>query len=601
MRVTHLGDSRKNRNDIQTLKTLLPYVWAFKWRVIAALICLIIAKVASVTTPLYLKDIVDALSVKETLLALPVAALIGYGFARLATSLFAELRDALFARVTQGAIREVAHSVFKHLLNLSLRFHLERQTGGMSRDIERGTKGIGFLLSFLIFNILPTLLEISMVAAILLSRYQGAFALVTLGTIGLYICFTLFVTEWRMLFRRSMNMLDSEANAKAIDALLNYETVKYFGNERYELNRYDRNLDAWVESAVKNQVSLNLLNAGQGLIIVSGITILLALSAQGVVNGTMTVGDVVLVSAYLTQLYAPLNFLGFVYREMKHSLADMERMFHLLDASAEVADAVGAQTLSTKRVALRFDHVNFGYEGKRQILHNVSFDIPSGHTVAVVGSSGAGKSTLARLLFRFYDVDSGSVSVNGVNIQQLTQTSLRAHIGTVPQDTVLFNDTIYYNIAYGRPDATREEVLAAARSAHIHNFISNLPDGYDTMVGERGLKLSGGEKQRVAIARTILKNPPILILDEATSALDSRTERSIQTELAEISANRTTLVIAHRLSTIVEANNIIVLDNGRVVESGTHQILLAQRGKYAEMWNLQQQEAANKVSESNDS
>ena len=598
MRFTHSGSAPTNRHEMQTLRTLLPYVWAFKWRVIAALLCLVVAKGASVITPLYLKDVVDALSVKNVMLALPVAALIGYGLARLATSLFAELRDALFARVTQGAIRQVAHAVFDHLLNLSLRFHLERQTGGMSRDIERGTKGIGFLLNFMIFNILPTLLEIGMVTVILLSRYQGAFALVTLGTIVLYIGFTLFVTEWRMLFRRSMNTLDSEANAKAIDALLNYETVKYFGNEHYELARYDRNLDAWVESAVKNQVSLNLLNAGQGLIIAVGITILLALSAKGVVAGTMTIGDVVLVSAYLTQLYAPLNFLGFVYREMKHSLADMERMFHLLDASAEIADRPDAQTLSARQAALRFDQVSFGYEGKRQILHQISFDIPAGHTVAVVGSSGAGKSTLARLLFRFYDVDQGgSISVNGVDIRQLTQTSLRAHIGTVPQDTVLFNDTIYYNIAYGRPDASREEVLAAARSAHIHDFVSSLPDGYETMVGERGLKLSGGEKQRVAIARTILKNPPILILDEATSALDSRTERGIQTELAEIAANRTTLVIAHRLSTIVDADNIIVLDHGRIIESGHHATLLAQQGRYAEMWYLQQQEAAKRVTE----
>lgn len=594
MRFTHTGPAPKNRHDFQTLRTLLPYVWTFKWRVIAALSCLVIAKVASVITPLYLKDVVDALSVKNVLLALPVAALIGYGLARLATSLFAELRDALFARVTQGAIQQVAHAVFDHLLNLSLRFHLERQTGGMSRDIERGTKGIGFLLNFMIFNILPTLLEIGLVAVILLSRYQGAFALVTLGTIALYIGFTLFVTEWRMLFRRSMNMLDSEANAKAIDALLNYETVKYFGNEQYELARYDRNLNAWVESAVKNQVSLNLLNAGQGLIIATGITILLALSAEGVVKGTMTVGDVVLVSAYLTQLYAPLNFLGFVYREMKHSLADMERMFNLLDASTEVADQPDAQPLVTKQAALRFDQISFGYEGKRQILHQVSFDVPAGHTVAVVGSSGAGKSTLARLLFRFYDVSEGSISINGIDIRKLTQTSLRAHIGTVPQDTVLFNDTIYYNIAYGRPDATREEVLAAARSAHIHDFVSSLPDGYETKVGERGLKLSGGEKQRVAIARTILKNPPILILDEATSALDSRTERGIQTELAEIAVNRTTLVIAHRLSTIIDADNIIVLDHGRIIEHGNHAALLDKRGRYAEMWHLQQQQEAAK-------
>ncbi|MDN0077359.1 ABC transporter ATP-binding protein/permease [Crenobacter sp. SG2303] len=597
MRVTHTGPAPTDRNDLQTLKTLLPYVWTFKWRVIFALACLIIAKVANVSVPLYLKQTVDALSIKSGLLVLPVAALAGYGIARLASSVFGELRDALFARVTQGAIRRIANSVFRHLFSLSLRFHLDRQTGGMSRDIERGTKGIGFLLNFLVFNILPTLVEIAMVTGILLTRYSGWFAAVTLGTIAVYVVFTLLVTEWRMVYRRSMNDLDSKANAKAIDALINYETVKYFGNERYEAERYDRNLASWESSAIKNQVSLNLLNAGQGFIIVCGVTALLWLSADGVVKGTMTVGDVVLVSAYLTQLYAPLNFLGFVYREMKHSLADMERMFKLLNAGAEVADRANAKTLATDHAAVRFETVDFGYESKRQILDQVSLDIPAGKTLAVVGASGAGKSTLSRLLFRFYDVNAGSIRINDIDIRDLTQDSLRAHIGIVPQDTVLFNDSIYYNIAYGHPDASRDEVIEAARSAHIHDFVMSLPDGYYTTVGERGLKLSGGEKQRVAIARTLLKNPPILVFDEATSALDSRTERAIQQELAEISADRTTLVIAHRLSTIVDADQIAVMDGGRVVETGTHRELIERGGRYAEMWRLQQQHEAQEAEE----
>ncbi|AXK40065.1 ABCB family ABC transporter ATP-binding protein/permease [Crenobacter cavernae] len=589
MRFSHTGPAPKDRNDIQTLKTLFPYIWTFKVRVFLALACLIVAKVANVTVPLYLKDIVDALSMTATPLALPVAALAGYGVARLASSLFGELRDAVFARVTQGAIHQVARSVFDHLFRLSLRFHLDRQTGGMSRDIERGTKGIGFLLNFMVFNILPTLVEIGLVAGILLSRYSGWFAAVTLGTIAIYIVFTLAVTEWRMVFRRSMNELDSKANSKAIDALLNYETVKYFGNEGYEVDRYDRNLASWEESAIKNQVSLSMLNAGQGLIIASGVTLLMVLAAQGVTDGTMTVGDVVLVSAYLTQLYAPLNFLGFVYREIKHSLADMERMFRLLDAGAEVADSQGAAPLATRAASVEFRSVDFGYDAKRQILFDMNFTIPAGQTLAVVGSSGAGKSTLSRLMFRFYDVGGGAIRVNGTDIRELTQDSLRSHIGIVPQDTVLFNDSIYYNIAYGRPDATRDEVIEAARSAHIHDFVMGLPDGYDTQVGERGLKLSGGEKQRVAIARTILKNPPILIFDEATSALDSRTEKAIQAELAHISANRTTLIIAHRLSTIVDADRILVMDGGRVIESGSHRELVDQKGRYAEMWRLQQE------------
>lgn len=578
-----------DRNDLKTLKTLLPYLWRFKHRVLLALGCLIAAKVAGVTTPLYLKDIVDQLSLPATASMVPLLALAGYGLARLLSSVLGELRDAIFARVVQGAVRNVAREVFSHLFRLSLRFHLERQTGGMSRDIERGTKGIGFLLNFTVFNILPTLIEIALVVGILLSRYDAWFAIVTFGTIAIYIAFTLTVTEWRTVFRRSMNELDSRANSKAIDALINYETVKYFGNERFETGRYDNNLASWEQSAIKNQVSLSMLNAGQGVIIAVGVTLIMWLAARGVTQGEMTVGDVVLVATFITQLWSPLHFLGFVYREIRHALADMERMFTLLNVGAEVADSAGATALASRQVSIAFEQVAFGYDAKRQILHDVSFEIPAGHTVAVVGASGAGKSTLSRLLFRFYDVSAGRITFNGHDIRSLSQDSLRAHIGIVPQDTVLFNDSIYYNIAYGRPDASREEVIEAARSAHIHDFVTGLPDGYDTTVGERGLKLSGGEKQRVAIARTILKNPPVLVFDEATSALDSRTEKAIQAELLSIAANRTTLIIAHRLSTIAEADCILVMDAGRIIERGTHRELLAAGGRYAEMWRLQQE------------
>lgn len=588
MRPSYRGTAPSNRNDLKTIKSLLPFVWQFKWRVIAALTCLVAAKVASVILPLYLKRIVDALSLPGTLLILPIAALLGYGFARLATSVFGELRDALFARVTQGSIRRIAAQLFQHLFALSLRFHMQRQTGGLSRDIERGTKGIGFLLNFMVFNILPTLLEIGMVAAILLWRYDLPFAIVTLGTIACYVAFTLLVTERRMVYRRSMNDLDSKANSKAIDALINYETVKYFGNEGWEVDRYDRNLGKWVDSAVKNQVSLSFLNMGQGVIITVGITLLLWLSASGVVKQTMSVGDVVLVSAYLTQLYAPLNFLGFVYREIKHALADMERMFTLMDEGQEVADRPDARRLKTSQASVEFEHVDFGYEPRRQILFDVSFRIPPGGTLAVVGASGAGKSTLSRLMFRFYDVDGGVIKINGTDVRDWTQASLRQHIGIVPQDTVLFNDTILYNIAYGNPAATQEEIVQAAKAARIHEFIVGLPDQYQTQVGERGLKLSGGEKQRVAIARTLLKNPPILVFDEATSALDTRTERAIQEELGQIAKDRTTLIIAHRLSTVVDADQIIVLDQGRVLEAGSHRELMQRDGRYAQMWALQQ-------------
>ncbi|MFA5704379.1 MAG: ABC transporter ATP-binding protein/permease [Advenella sp.] len=579
--------SASKKVSFGVILSLLPYVWQFKWRVGLALLCLVLAKVASVVLPIFLKDIVDQLSMPTNALVLPVAALLAYGFARISSSLFGELRDALFAKVTQGSIRKIAKNIFEHLFGLSMRFHLLRQTGGLSRDIDRGTKGIGFVLNFTLFNILPTLLELTMVMGILLWRYDIWFAGVTMLTIVAYILFTLAVTEKRMVMRRRMNSLDSMANTQAIDALINYETVKYFNNEAYEINRYDENLGKWVDSSVKNQVSLNFLNAGQGVIITVGITVLLWMSADRVVQGGMTVGDVVLVSAYLTQLYAPLNFLGFIYREIKNSLSDMERMFGLMDEQQEIKDDKDAVALNTRQAEIEFKDVGFSYESERQILHNVSFKVGAGETVAVVGTSGAGKSTLSRLLFRFYDVGSGSILINGRDIRSYTQLSLRQHIGIVPQDTVLFNNSIYYNIAYGRPSASHEEVIEAAKSASIHQFVTSLPDGYESQVGERGLKLSGGEKQRVAIARTILKDPPILVLDEATSALDTRTERKIQDELFQIAKNRTTLIIAHRLSTIVDADRIIVMDQGRIMEQGTHTELLEKNAIYARMWAMQ--------------
>jgi len=579
-----------SNSEWDTVRTLFPYLMEFKGRVVLAMTMLVLAKLANVAVPLVLKEIVDAMNKPKAMLMVPVFLVVGYGLLRLFSTLFGELRDAVFAKVTQRAIRRVALKLFVHLHNLSLRFHLERQTGGVSRDIERGTKGISFLLNFMLFNILPTLLEIGLVAAILFSKYSPWFAVITFATLVVYIIFTLFITEWRMVFRRTMNDMDSKANTRAIDSLLNYETVKYFGNEGYEASRYDEHLTSWETAAVRNQTSLAALNSGQSVIIAIGVTALMLLAADGVVKGTMTLGDLVLVNVFMLQLYMPLHFLGFVYREIKHSLADMEKMFRLLGEHREIEDAPDAVTLKVDRAAVRFDQVAFCYDPDRQILFDVSFDIPAGHTIAVVGASGAGKSTLSRLLFRFYDVNSGRILIDGQDIRKVTQASLRAAIGIVPQDTVLFNDNIYYNIAYGRPDATREEVLQAARSAHIHTFIESLPQGYDTMVGERGLKLSGGEKQRVAIARAILKNPAILIFDEATSALDSKSEKAIQDELRNVARDRTTLVIAHRLSTIVDAQQILVMDKGCIVERGTHRELLAQQGVYAQMWSLQQQE-----------
>ena len=587
---THSDTPNNHRGDWQAIRSLLPYLWEFKWRVVIALSLLVLSKLANVSVPLVLKEIIDALDKPQAALVVPVFLVVGYGVLRLLSTLFGELRDAVFAKATQRAIRRVALQVFGHLHSLSLRFHLDRQTGGVSRDIERGTRGIGFLLNFMLFNILPTLLEIGLVAAILFSKYNIWFAAITFITLLVYIAFTLFVTEWRMVVRRSMNDLDSKANSRAIDSLLNYETVKYFGNEPYEARRYDENMQRWEVAAVRNTTSLAYLNAGQSFIVAIGITALMLLAADEVVKGTMTLGDLVLVNVFMIQLYMPLHFLGFVYREIRHALADMEKMFGLLHEHREIADAPDAQELSVGRAEVRFEGVCFGYAPDRQILFEVSFAIPEGHTVAVVGASGAGKSTLSRLLFRFYDVQQGRILINGQDIRQVTQSSLRAAIGIVPQDTVLFNDTIYYNIAYGRPAASHEEIIAAAQAAHIHEFVESLPQGYDTPVGERGLKLSGGEKQRVAIARAILKNPAILIFDEATSALDSKSEKAIQAELHAIAKNRTTLIIAHRLSTVVYADQILVMDKGRIIERGSHRELLAQNMLYAQMWNLQKQE-----------
>ncbi|MDB5864825.1 MAG: metal transporter permease [Betaproteobacteria bacterium] len=573
---------------------LLPYLWEYKWRVVVALLFLVTAKLANVAVPLVLKEVVDGLSPARAVLAVPLALLVAYGALRLSTTLFAELRDLVFVRVTQRAIRRIALGVFRHLHALSLRFHLERQTGGVSRDIERGTRGISTLLSYMLFSIIPVVLEFTLVAIVLFAKFDWRFAAVTFAAVAVYIAFTFGITEWRMDIRRRANELDSRANTRAIDSLLNYETVKYFNNEEYEARRYDENLRQYENAAVKTEASLGALNIGQSFIIAIAVTILMILAAEGVAAGSLTLGDLVLINGLLIQLYIPLNFLGMVYREIKQALADTDRMFRLLEQNREIEDRPDAVTLPPGPASVRFEHVDFNYDPKRRILHDVSFEVPAGKKVAVVGASGAGKSTLARLLYRFYDVSAGSLSINGVDIRDLKQTSLRGAIGIVPQDTVLFNDTIHYNIQYGRPDAAPEEVIAAAKAAHIHDFISTLPDGYDARVGERGLKLSGGEKQRVAIARAILKDPRILIFDEATSALDSKSEKAIQAELDRIARGHTTLVIAHRLSTIMDADEILVMDHGRIVERGTHRDLLARRGAYAQMWALQQQEDAER-------
>src|SRR2546423_9895192 len=589
------------RGDWHTVRTLLPYLLAYKGRVALALSCLIAAKVANVGVPLVLKLIVDSLTPgsQGQMLVLPLALLVAYGVLRLSTTAFTELREFFFAKVTQRAVRTIALKTFRHLHELSVRFHLDRQTGGLTRDVERGTRGISTLIGFTLFSILPTLIEIALVSAILIARYDFWFIGITLAALVIYIVYTVTITEWRTGFRRQMNELDSKANTRAIDSLLNYETVKYFNNEEFEARRYDENLQKYESAAVKNEASLGLLNIGQSCIIAVAVTLLMILAAEGVVAKTLTLGDLVLVNGLLIQLYIPLNFLGMVYREIKQALADMDRMFRLLTQDREIQDRPDAVPLplvkSAASATVRFEHVDFSYEPRRQILFDLSFEIPAGSKVAVVGHSGSGKSTLARLLFRFYDVNAGRITIDGADVRGVSQSSLRAAIGIVPQDTVLFNDTILYNIHYGRPDASPAEVIEAAKAAHIHEFIESLPDRYESRVGERGLKLSGGEKQRVAIARAILKNPSILIFDEATSALDSGTEQGIQAELDRIARGRTTLVIAHRLSTVMDADQIIVLDQGCILERGTHRELLAKDGAYAQMWALQLQEEAEEA------
>jgi len=581
-----------SRSDWGTLAKLLPYLWRYRWRVGIALAFLIAAKMANVSVPVLLKYLIDALSIKPgdptALLVVPAGLLLAYGALRLSTSLFTELRELIFAKATEGTARSISLQVFRHLHALSLRFRLERQTGGMTRDIERGTRAVHSLISYSLYSIVPTLIEVTMVLTLLAVKFDAWFAWITIAALVFYVTFTITVTEWRTQFRKQMNELDSTAHSRAIDSLLNYEPVKYFNNEEFEARRYDENLEKLRRAALKSQSTLSLLNTCQQLIIAAALIGMLWRATTGVVEGRMTLGDLVMVNAFMIQLYIPLNFLGVIYREIKQALTDLDKMFTLLERNREVDDVPGAQALVVTAGHVRFDHVNFAYDPARPILQDVSFDIPPGKTVAIVGPSGAGKSTLARLLYRFYDINSGAITIDGQELRSVTQTSLRGAIGIVPQDTVLFNDTVEYNIAYGRPGAGRAVVESAAKAAHIHNFISATPKGYDTMVGERGLKLSGGEKQRVAIARTLLKNPPVLIFDEATSALDSANERAIQAELRAVSQGKTALVIAHRLSTVVDAHEIVVLEGGRVVERGPHAELLARGGRYAQMWRLQQ-------------
>ena len=593
------------RSDWATLKRLFPYLWFYKWRVLIALSMMVGAKLANVGVPVLLKDLIDTMAERVgttgapatamLVASVPVALLLAYGALRLSATLCTELRELVFAKATEGASRTISLQVFRHLHDLSLRFHLERQTGGMTRDVERGTRAVNSLISYSLYSIVPTLIEVALVLTLLAVKFDVWFAWITLSALVLYVAFTVSVTEWRTRFRRTMNELDSAAHTRAIDSLLNYETVKYFGNEAFEAQRYDDNLEKYRKAAIKSQTTLSLLNAGQQFIIAVALVVMLWRATQGVIDGRMTLGDLVMINAFMIQLYIPLGFLGVIYREIKQSLTDLDKMFVLLEKEREVADAPNAQPLRIDNadhgVEVRFENVSFAYDPKRPILQDVSFVIPAGKTVAVVGPSGAGKSTLARLLFRFYDVSNhpqGRICMAGQDIKSVTQASVRQAIGIVPQDTVLFNDTVAYNIAYGRPGSSQQEVEAAAKAAHIHDFIVSTPKGYDTMVGERGLKLSGGEKQRVAIARTLLKNPPVLIFDEATSALDSANERAIQAELQSVSQNKTTLVIAHRLSTVVDAHEILVMEAGRVVERGTHAALLAQGGVYARMWSLQQ-------------
>ena len=589
---------QRQRQDYQVIKNLLPYITAYKARIIFTLLCLVMAKAANLGVPIMLKKIVDAMSINsisQALLVVPISLIVGYGLLRLSASLLAEMRELIFSKVTENAVRQVGLQVFNHLHALSLRFHLSRQTGGMTRDIERGTRGIQSLISYSLYSIIPTLIELAMVLGYFFYAYDIWFVVVTFIAVFCYIVFTVVVTEWRTHFRREMNSLDSKANQRAVDSLINFETVKYFGNEQYESARYDVNLREYAQAATKSQKSLAFLNFGQQTIIVTGLVFILGLASQGVASGKMTIGDLVLVNVLMIQLYIPLNFLGVLYREMKQSLADIDRMFHLLETDQEVADEPNAQVLQIQSNKLGphvcFKDVCFYYEQNRSILKQVSFEILPGQTTAVVGHSGAGKSTLSRLLFRFYDVQSGAIYLDGQNIKVVKQASLRQAIGIVPQDTVLFNDTIGFNIAYGKPDATQAEIESAAQSAQIHDFIMRLPNGYNTDVGERGLKLSGGEKQRVAIARTLLKNPALLVFDEATSALDSETERDIQKELNALAKNHTTLIIAHRLSTITHAHQILVMSAGEIIERGTHESLLMLGQRYAEMWRVQQSQS----------